>query len=280
MISALYLGYAMAHALLWSWASKAWQRAGRPASLALVLVPATLLWYDNLRIGMGRFLGEGPLLYALSVPALAWHWTMLPLFVLAARALARDAGLGWARTRWAGYGFGAVALALFAVDVPYALGVLTGSVELRLGCIGDAIRYTATLTPAYFCGPVDEVHRVGPGPVVAIVMNAVVLAVGVALWAQRRWPWLAVSAGAMFVAAAGGPAWGTYAPPVANVGEIGFVAGLVATALRFAPGTRGASPTPGASATAGAPAASTGPRASAVSAPAAPRSRRARRRGR
>jgi hypothetical protein len=38
----------------------------------------------------------------------------------------------------------------------------------------------------------------------------------------------------MFVAAAGGPAWGTYAPPVANVGEIGFVVGLIATALRFA----------------------------------------------
>ena len=38
----------------------------------------------------------------------------------------------------------------------------------------------------------------------------------------------------MFVAAAGGPTWGTYAPPVANVGEIVFVVGLIATAGRFA----------------------------------------------
>ena len=205
-----------------------------PPSLTLVLVPATLLWYDNLRIGLGRFVGEGPLLYALSVPALAWHWTMLPLFVLAALAMARAAGLAWARTRWAGVAFGGVALALFAIDVPYALGVVFGTVELRVGCIGDAIRYTASLGPAYLCGPEAEVHRVGPGPLVAIVMNVVVLGVGIALWVGRRWPWLALAAGAMFVAAAGGPAWGSYAPPVANVGEIGFVAGLIATALRFA----------------------------------------------
>jgi hypothetical protein len=241
VISALYLVLATLHALVWSWGSRAWERAGRPAALALVLVPATLLWYDNLRIGLGRVVGEGPLLYALSVPALAWHWTMLPLFVLAALAIARGAGLRWARTRWAGAGFGALAAGLFLIDVPYALGVLFGAVgpfpavELKLGCIGDAIRYTATLTPAYFCGPEAEVHRVGPGPVVAIVMNAVVLAVGVALWARRGWPWLAASAGFMFAAAAGGPAWGTWAPPVANVGEVAFVVGLLASARRFAP---------------------------------------------
>jgi hypothetical protein len=240
VISALYLVFATVHALVWSWGSRAWERAGRPVALTLVLVPSTLLWYDNLRIGLGRVIGEGPLLYALSVPALAWHWTMLPLFVLAALAIARAAGLGWARTRWAGFGFGAVAAALFVVDVPYAIGVLFGAVgpfpavELKLGCIGDAIRYTASLGPAYFCGPESAVHRVGPGPVVAIVMNVVVLGVGIALWVGRRWPWLAAAAGAMFVAAAGGPAWGTYAPPVANVGEIGFVVGLIATALRFA----------------------------------------------
>lgn len=108
------------------------------------------------------------------------------------------------------------------------------AVELKLGCIGDAVRYTTSLGPAYVCGPEAEVHRVGPGPVVAIVMNGVVLGVGVALWLARRWPWLVLGAGAMFVAAAGGPAWGAYAAPVANVGEIGFVVGLIATAQRFA----------------------------------------------
>jgi hypothetical protein len=221
-----------------------WARAGRPAALAWVLVPTALLWYDNARIGLGRFLGEGELLYTLSVPALAWHWTMLPVFVLAAGAIARAAGLVWARHALGRAGCWALAAVLFAVDVPYAIGVVFGpvgpfaGVELRLGCIGDAIRYTATLTPAYFCGPETEAYRIGPGPVVAIVMVVVVGIVGVALWRARRWPWLAVAAGVMFLAAAGGPAWGTYAPPVANVGELAFVAGLLATAARFAAARR------------------------------------------
>ncbi len=55
------------------------------------------------------------------------------------------------------------------------------------------------------------------------------------LWKARGWRPLALAAGAMFAAAAGGPARGTFAPPVANVGEIALVAALIATAARFAP---------------------------------------------
>jgi len=245
MISILYLVFAAAQLAVWVWGWRVWARAGRPRALLLVLVPTALLWYDNARIGLGRFIGEGEALYALSVPVLAWHWTMLPLFVLAAGAIARSAGLVWALHPIARAWFLTLAAILFIVDVPYAIGVVFGAVgpfpavELRLGCIGDAIRYTATLTPAYLCGPEAEVHRVGPGPLVAIVMVVVVLIVGLALWRARRWPWLAAAAGFMFVAAAGGPAWGTYAPPVANLGEIVFVVGLIAAGARFAPGATG-----------------------------------------
>jgi hypothetical protein len=244
LISLLYLFLAAAQLALWVWGWRAWARAGRPPALPWVLVPTALLWYDNARIGLGRFIGEGEVLYALSVPALAWHWTMLPVFVLAAGEIARAAGLAWARHPGGRAGFWALAAVLFAVDVPYAIGVVFGpvgpfaGVELRLGCIGDAIRYTATLTPAYFCGPEAEVHRIGPGPLVAVVMVVVVLIVGLALWRAHRWPWLAVAAGFMFVAAAGGPAWGTYAPPVANVGELVFVAGLLAAAARWGTAAR------------------------------------------
>lgn len=241
MISALYLVAAAVHAALWIVGARAWARAGRPTALTLVLVPAALLWYENLRTGLGRFVGEGEVLYALSVPALAWHWTVLPLFVLAAYAMAHEAGLAWARRWWALLLVSGVVTAMFVVDLPYALGLLLGpvgplpEVELRLGCIGDAVRYTATLSEAYLCEPSAEVHRVGPGPLVAIAMVVAVLAVGVALWIQRRWPWLALAAAVMFVAAGAGPALGAYAAPVANVGEIALVAAMLATALRFAP---------------------------------------------
>ena len=141
MISALYLGAAAVHAGLWIWGVRRWLRMGRPAGLGLVLAPAALLWYENLRTGLGRFLGPGELLYALSVPALAWHWTVLPIFVLAGVAIAREAGLVWARS-WPGLvATAGLVAALFAIDLPYALGLLSGGagplpeVDLRLGCI-------------------------------------------------------------------------------------------------------------------------------------------------
>jgi len=241
LISALYLATAAVHAGLWIWGARRWWRMGRPAGLGLVLLPAALLWYENLRTGLGRFLGPGELLYALSVPALAWHWTALPIFVLAAVAMAREAGLAWARGLPGLVATAGLVAALFVVDLPYALGLLSGGagplpdVELRLGCIGDAVRYTARLSEAYLCDPGDATHRVGPGPLVAIVMVVYVLAVGVVLWARRGWPWLASAAGLMFLVAGGGPAFGAYAAPLANLGEVALVAGMLATAARFAP---------------------------------------------
>lgn len=241
MISWLYLGYAVVQFGLWSWGWGAWHRLGRPVALTLILLSATGLWYDNLRVGLGRFLGEGDTLYALSVPAFVWHWLMVPIFVIAAGSLARAAGLRWARSRWAMGAFCVLAVALMAFDLPYALGLVFGpvaglpSVELRLGCLRDAMRYTVTLSETFACSPDAVVGRTGPGPLVAILMNVVVLGVGVALWRARRWPWLALSSLAMFIAAAGLPLWGVDGPPIANLGEIVFVAGLIATGVRFAP---------------------------------------------
>jgi hypothetical protein len=244
VISLLYLAAAGVHLGLWTWGLRAWLRLGRPAALGLVLLPSALLWYENLRTGLGRWLGPGELLYALSVPALAWHWTVLPLFVLAAWAMAREAGLSWAHGLPATIAFAGLVAALFAIDLPFALGLLLGpigplpEVELRLGCVGDAIRYTATLSEAYLCDPADATYRVGPGPLVAIAMVVVVLAVGLALWARRGWRWLALPAGAMFLAAGVGPALGAYAAPLANLGETVLIAGMLATAARYAPAAR------------------------------------------
>jgi len=54
------------------------------------------------------------------------------------------------------------------------------------------------------------------------------------LWLQRGWKWLALGAGAMFIAAGvfGRSYW---ALPISNFGEILITLSLIATALRFAP---------------------------------------------
>lgn len=233
MISTVYLLAGIAQLAMWVVGIRVWFRRGRPAGLGWVLLPATLLGYENLRVAVGRVIGPGELLYGLSVPALAWHWAVLPFFVLGGFAIAREAGLASARTTAAVVVTSMFVTALFAIDLPWALGLLFGPigplpvVELRLGCIGDAVRYTATLSEAYLCSPTDAVYRVGPGPIVAVAMVVYLLIVGAGLWRSRGWPWLALSAAVMFLAAGAGPAFGALAAPVANLGEVVLIAGLL-----------------------------------------------------
>lgn len=97
MLSGLFLLFALIHIGIWLWGWRLWADTGRPVSLLIVLISATLLFYDNFRIGIGRFIGEGDLLYNLSVPAFAWHWSLLSLMVIAAGSMGKLAGLHWAQ---------------------------------------------------------------------------------------------------------------------------------------------------------------------------------------
>jgi hypothetical protein len=230
MLSALFLLFAVIHLAIWIWGWRAWSRNGRPRALFLILFGGTLLFYDNLRIGMGRFIGQGELLEALSVPAFVWHWTMLPLLVIAVGIIARTAGLRWAQSRAAMGSFCVVATALIALDIPKVFDF-----DLYPTCVADTVRYSVNALPNALCSPDDEVMTTGPGAaLVAILTNIIVVAVGIALWIQRGWKWLALGAGAMFVAAGafGGSYWSL---PISNFGEILITLSLIATALRFAP---------------------------------------------
>ncbi len=241
MLSYTFLLYAAVHVVILVWGWMAWPRAGRPIALTILLFGNTLLWYDNFRIGMGRFIGEGDLLYNMAVPAFLWHWSMLPLFVIVAGSIARMADLPWARSKVVMGAFCVVAVALFAKDLPYVLGMIFGGagplpvVELGPACIADTLRYTTKVSPSQFCGPDAQILQNGPSALPAILMNFIMVGVGIALWIQRGWKWLVIGPGLMFIAAGGAPLWGVYALPVANFGEILFTVGVLATVLRFSP---------------------------------------------
>jgi hypothetical protein len=230
MLSAIFLLFALTHISIWIWGWRAWSRNGRPRSLFLILFGGTLLFYDNLRIGMGRFIGQGELLEVLSKPAFMWHWTMLPLLVIAAGIIARNAGLAWAQSRAVIGGFCVVATALIALDIPKVI-----SFDLHPTCIADTVRYSTNVGANALCSPGDQIVTTGPGAALAAILtNVIVVAVGIALWIQRGWIWLALGAGAMFIAAGafGGSYWSL---PISNFGEILITLSLIATSLRFAP---------------------------------------------
>jgi hypothetical protein len=229
VLSGIFLAYAAIHLGVYFWGWRAWAANGRPTALFLVLFGATLLWYDNFRIGIGRFVGAGGTLYRLSVPAFAWHWALLPLLIIAAGSVARLGGLQWARNRWVMASFCLAAVALSAMDTPKIFDM-----QLHLACLADTVRYTTSVPASQLC-PGDLVtHTGGPGAALAaIVTNLFVLGVGIALWVHRRWPWLAFGAGMMFVAA-GGFARSKWALPVANLGEIFINTSFVITCAHFA----------------------------------------------
>ena len=231
MLSLLFLVFAFIHLSVWLWGWRAWSRNGRPRALFLILFGGTLLFYDNLRIGLGRFIGEGELLQAMTVPAFVWHWTMLPLLVIAAGIIARTAGLGWAQSRFAMGAFCVVASILIALDIPKIFDF-----DLYPTCVADTVRYSTNVGANALCNPEDQVVTGGPGAaLVAILTNVIVLLVGIALWIQRGWKWLALGSGAMFIAA-GAFAGSYWSLPIANFGEILITLAMIASALRFAPG--------------------------------------------
>jgi hypothetical protein len=239
MLSFLFLVFAAVHVAIWFWTFAQWRTLGRPVALSLILFGNLLLWYDNFRIGIGRFIGEGDLLYALTVPAFVWHWTVLALLVIVAGSIARLADLPWARHRAVMGAFCVVSVVLMTLDLPHAVSLLFGQVgptpfvELRAACLADTLRYTTNLSPAQLCRPTDELVAFGPGPFVAIAMNVIMVALGIVLWVRRGWKWLALGPGAMFIAAAAGASL-PYGLPLANFGEILFTLGVTATTVHFA----------------------------------------------
>jgi hypothetical protein len=240
MLSFVFLAYAVIHIVIWLWGWKLWAETGRPVALLIVLVGGTLLFYDNLRIGIGRFIGEGDLLYALSVPAFAWHWALLPLLVIAAGSIARLAGLPWAQNRFVMGAFCVIAVALSAHDIPKIFAM-----DLHLACLDDTVRYSTSVKEGQRCSPTDPLFPSGADAgTVAIITNVFVMGVGIALWIQRRWAWLAVGSGLMFIAA-GALGRSAYALPIANFGEICITLGLITTCVHFARSSR-ALRTPGA----------------------------------
>ncbi len=193
MLSFLFIAYSITHLSLWLWGWREWKRQGKPLALLIALLVNTLLWYDNFRIGLGRFIGPGSLLYAISLPAFVWNWIFLPFMIIAAVLIGRLAGIGWARNKIVLGIFCLVSAAFITLDIPYAISLVFGQsgtlppMELRLAGILDTIRYTTKLTPDQFLTPDAVAFSNGPAPTTAIVMNLIMLVIGVFLWVKRGW---------------------------------------------------------------------------------------------
>jgi len=149
------------------------------------------------------------------------HALFTPLLILIGTALGARLGVVSLRRR----------------GVRAALGALT-LLMIALGCYTEIVRLE--LEPEWEGGSLRYVNAAAAGPPVpAIVAIIVVIVIGIAVWRRSGWPWLAVGAIAMFVAAGAGAS----IVSVQNVGELALITAVVATAARATGPDGGARPT-------------------------------------
>jgi hypothetical protein len=227
MLSLGYLAIAIVDFIVLIWAARLCFRY-RTNGLIFVSLPLTLLWYDNFVIGVGSTLGEGDLLIAMNNVRFVAHYIGLPMVFIGAGAMAREAGFGWAQSKWAMGAFCAVATYFIAHDM-----WLFVNATLYPSCFADVLRYTTHIADYTACSPDAEVGvgtRIMPFP--AITLTFTLIAFGGYLWAKLGWKWLTLGAiGSMFFFAVPIPLTGGFA---GNVGEPIISAVIVATAAHIA----------------------------------------------
>ncbi len=165
------------------------------------------LFYDNVIISMGRFVGEGSLLRSLNSGRFILHALFTPMLIMFAVATAQRLGIGWAQSRWAFAAFGILTMALILV------GVYSDIVNLSLVPKTDAgtLRY------------VNE-NVEGP-PIPSIITILVMIVVGVFIWRKSKWAVLFVGSVLMFILAGAGAS----ILALSNIGEALFAGAIVWT---------------------------------------------------
>jgi hypothetical protein len=171
-----YIIYTVAQAALAVWAFILWRRDRQVGSLALLL-PIATVWYDNLIIAIGSWVGAGPLLEALTIPRFVGHAFITPIWIVAAVSLAVRVGAFVRYARAATIG----SWILYGLMV--VVGVLNEIVffEGELVTEGDVLYYT-------------NVGRLFTPPPPSLTMLVVVLICGALVLWKTRWPWMLLGA--------------------------------------------------------------------------------------
>jgi hypothetical protein len=174
----------------------------------LLLVPVTIgLVYDNLIIGLGSTIGEGPLLRDLSALRFILHALCTPLLVIYGFGLLRALGVGWAQRRGWHAAFCGLAVALIA-----------------LGAYSDIVRLDLVVRTEMDAVKYSNVGGLKGPPIPAIVAIAVMIGAGVVALRKARSPYVLAGSAFMFVAAMAG----LRVPGLANLGEVAMAGALAA----------------------------------------------------
>lgn len=185
MLSLGYLIIAVIDIAVLVWAMKLYKQYPSTA-LMLATMPLTLMWFDNLTIGLGSTLGEGPLLLGMNTVRFLAHYILLPFSIIAIGSMARQAGFKWAQPK--------IVMAAFCVLASYFMVHDLWrfyNATFYHSCFADTLRYTTHIAQYTVCSPDDIVgtgQRIAPVP--AITLNNMMLVFGAYLWWKIGYKWL------------------------------------------------------------------------------------------
>lgn len=183
MYSELFLAQTLLQAVLFVWLWRIWKSTGLLIA-ALLLVPQFGLVWDNLIVGLGRFIGFSPLLEALSWPRFWLHWLFGTWLIVAAGVALRLADFAFMRGTRPMLIFCSLTVALMMFDLPHFWRD-----SLHPVCEFDLIRYSTAVSADTLCFADQQVVRASP-PLPSIITCFVVILCGALLMLRRRFPWM------------------------------------------------------------------------------------------
>ncbi|MBF0671616.1 MAG: hypothetical protein IR160_03420 [Salinibacterium sp.] len=185
MDTVIFFGYTAAYLALLVWGCVLLARRGRVDASAIPLLVIAGLVYDNTVIASGKWIGEGPLLEALSFGRFWIHAIVTPLLVVWAWDACRRAGARWAAT---------LAAAIVAIVFAVALMVLE-YVTVLAGLQIEAGEEYGVLS----YGNAEAAS--GP-PLMVLFVAAALLIAGIVVWVKQKSPVLTIGTVLMIIGSA------------------------------------------------------------------------------
>jgi len=183
MYSELFLVQTVLQAILLVWLWRIWRSTGLLIA-ALLLVPQFGLVWNNLIVGVGRFIGFSPLLEAVSWPRFWLHWLFGTLLIVGAGVALRLANVEFMLGTRPMLLFCSRTLALMMFDLPHFWRD-----SLHPVCELDLVHYSTAVSADNLCYPEQQVVRAAP-PLASIITCSVVIISGAILMLRRRFPWM------------------------------------------------------------------------------------------
>lgn len=172
MDSIIFLTFAAAYLVLILFLWKGHKKLRLSSVLFLVLLA---LVYDNLIIGIGRFIGEGSLLEILNFGRFWLHALFTPTLILFSIAILREADVKWAKSIWAMIATGILFMSAICIEFFTELKGLAITPNEQYGALSYSSVAEAT----------------GPPLMILVVLVALLIA-AITLTKKFKWWWMLI----------------------------------------------------------------------------------------